>query len=597
MKSLLTLWKSLITEMSDGCASAASDCKTVRLRCKHEGLSFLTITLPAFGKDFERSLELGRVDRNLFQGFSWKGGLPKFLSGFLGLVFDRDSGVLLDNPDKHAILCIRQLTLMFAKINLPCSDARVADAFRGYIQCEKEVKRRDSTWTETEMFQFRQMSQLLFREAFTRIDHRVYEADVLPKHGPGSTADGLRGNTKYRNRVWTDRLEEYFPAGEYLFYNWRIANVDDIDYLEPGSEMPVKVITVPKTLKTPRIIAMEPTHMMYVQQALLEVTLEELSKVNFLREFLGFDDQTPNQRMAHRGSLLGDLATLDLSEASDRVSNQLVREMVSRAPHLRVALDATRSRKADVPGYGVVRLAKFASMGSALCFPVEAMVFLTVIFLGIQEQLRTSLTRKDIQSFVGRVRVYGDDIVVPVEYAHTVVSKLENFGFRVNEGKSFWNGKFRESCGKEYYDGHDVSIVKVRRMFPTQRQDAPEVISLVSLRNQLFKAGWFDTVKWLDSRIMDVLNYFPYVLESSPVLGRLSHSRLDCERFDSALQIPLVKGYAVDYRIPVNSIDGYDALLKWALKRGDKPFEQVDHFQRSGRPKSVFTKLGWYPNQ
>lgn len=597
MKSLMTLWSRLHAELarSLGCASATPDRKTVRLRCKHEGLSFLTITLPAFGKSFERSLELGRLDRSLFHGFSWKGGLPAFLQGFLGLVFDRDSGVLLDEPDTYAIFAVRQLTLMFGKVDLPCSDARVDDAFRAYIQCEKEVRERDKSWSDAEMFRFKQMSRLLFGSAFAKMDSEIHDGNVLPKHGPGSTADGLRGNAKFKNRVWTDRLERYFPAGEFLFYNWAFAQLDDVNHLEPGTEMPVKVITVPKTLKTPRIIAMEPTHMMYVQQALLEVVLRYLSQDSILKTVIGFDDQTPNQRMARQGSLSGDLATLDLSEASDRVSNQLVRAMVDRHPHLREGLDATRSRKADVPGFGVQRLSKFASMGSALCFPVEAMVFTTVIFLGIQKQLRTSLTKRDVKSLKERVRVYGDDLIVPVEYAHTVVEELENFGFRVNSGKSFWNGKFRESCGKEYFNGVDVSIVRARRMFPTQRQDAKEVISLVSLRNQLFKLGFEDTVRWLDSKIMDVLNYFPYVEESSPLLGRLSYEPVRSERIDSALQRPLAKGYVVQSRLPRNSIEGADGLLKWALKRGDKPFEEEDHLERSGRPKSVYTKLGWYP--
>jgi len=597
MKSLMTLWSRLHIEMvrSLGCASATPDRKTVRFRCEHEGLSFLTITLPAFGKDFERSLDAGRLDRSLFQGFTWKGGLPAFLQGFLGLVFHRDSGVLLDRPDPYAILCVRQLTLMFGKINLPCSNARVDDAFRAYIQCEKEVRQRDKSWTEAEMFRFRQMSRLLFGPALAKMDSDIYHGRYLPKHGPGSTADGLRGNAKFKNRIWTDRLESYFPAGEMLFYNWAFAQLDDVNHLEPGAEIPVKVITVPKTLKTPRIIAMEPTHMMYVQQALMEVVLQYLEGDDFLYETIGFDDQTPNQRLARQGSRKGDLATLDLSEASDRVSNQLVRAMVDRTPHLREALDATRSRKADVPGYGVQRLSKFASMGSALCFPMEAMVFTTIIFLGIQKKLRTSLTKRDVKSFRGKVRVFGDDLIVPKEYAHTVIEELENFGFRVNSGKSFWNGKFRESCGKEYFDGTDVSIARVRRLFPTSRQDGQEVISLVSLRNQLFKLGFDDTVRWLDSTIMDVLDYFPYVEESSPVLGRLSYEPVKGDRTDSALQIPLVRGYVPHYRLPVNSIDGADGLMKWALKRGDVPFADKDHLHRSGRPKSVYTKLGWYP--
>ncbi len=604
MKSLIVLWSKLADELASSLhTSATMDRKTIQGRCKHEGLSFLTITLPTFGKDLQKGLDQGWVDRNLFTGFAWKGGLPKFLSGFLGLVFDRSSGVLLDTPDTYAILAVRQLTLMFEKIDLPCSDARQADAMLRYIQCEKEMASNDKQWSPQQLDDFARVSLLLFREALTLVDRKVYNGELLPKHGPGSTADGLRGNAKFKQRTWTDRLEEYFPSGEYLFPSWDFFQEDGVHFLEPGSEIPVKVISVPKTQKTPRIIAMEPTAMQYAQQGVLAAILEGLGGVDYLRSFLGFDDQTPNQRMAREGSLHGNMATLDLSEASDRVSNQLVRRMCTRFPHLREALDATRSRKADVPGHGVVRLSKYASMGSALCFPIEAMVFLTIIFLGIERDHRTSLDRRTIQSYVGRVRVYGDDIIVPVEHVHTVVELLETFGFLVNSNKSFWTGRFRESCGKEYYEGTDVSVVRVRRMFPTSQQDAQGVVSIVSLRNQLFHAGYVDSVDWLDGKIQEVIKYFPRVEPSSPVLGRHHYERpfVDARKFDRALQRPLVRGYVVSSRLPINSIDGGDALLKVFLDMSRRengggtnvvPSEK-DHLLRSGRPQSVNIKLRW----
>jgi len=611
LKSLMSLWLKLAYEMASQLhTSATMDCKTVQWRTKHEGLSFLTITLPLYGKAFEQCLDIGRIDPNLFvKTFHIQNGSPELFRGFLGRVFDLSSGVLLDTPSTYAIQCIRQLTLMFAKIDLPCSDARKADAMLGYVQCEKEMASIQNSWKPHQIEDFRRVAMLLFRETFSHVDRKIYEGEIVPKHGPGATADGLVGNNKFTQRVWTSRLEKYFPAGEYLFPSWKHYSFDedDVHFLEPDAEIPVKVISVPKTQKTPRIIAMEPTAVQYVQQGLLEVILEGIRKVDFLRTFLGFDDQEPNQLMAKEGSLSGELATLDLSEASDRVSYRLVREMTHRFPHLREGLDATRSQKADVPGYGVISLSKYASMGSALCFPIEAMVFLTIIFLGIERELRTSLDRKTIKSFLGRVRVYGDDIIIPVEYVHIVIEQLEAFGFLVNSGKSFWTGRFRESCGKEYYNGEDVSIVRVRRMFPTSRRNGQAIISLVSLRNQLYWAGHWQTVKWLDERIKEMIYHFPVVLSSSPVLGRESALGYETQKIHRTLHAPLVKGYVVSSRIPSNAIDGSDALLKVMLQfhrraNGEKNYHMPhlratsgngDHLQRSGRPQSVFTKLRW----
>jgi hypothetical protein len=491
---------------------------------------------------------------------------------------------------------------MFSKILLPCSDARTRGAMRDYVECEKEVRISDLERSQLNRADFKRVSDLLFRRLFSSMENHIYAGDIRPKHGPGATADKLSGNSKYLLSTWTDRLEEIFPAGEFLIPNWSYFDqYTDVDHLEPGAEMPVRVIPVPKTQKTPRVIAIEPTAMQYVQQGVLELFLETLRsrdhkgrrRFDSLHRFLGFDDQIPNQEMAKKGSLDGSLATLDLSEASDRVSNQLVRDLVSNFRYLHAAIDASRSRKADVPGQGIVRLAKFASMGSALTFPVEAMVFLTIIFIGIEKELNVPLDPKTITRFVGQVRVYGDDIIIPVEYVQSVVRELETFGFRVNTGKSFWTGGFRESCGRDYYSGEDVSVVRVRQLFPTQRQHATEVISIVSLRNQLYYAGYWATVKWLDEYITKVIRHFPHVLPSSPVLGRHSFLGYQAERSDEFLHSPLVRGYVISAVPPSDELDGHGALLKFFLKRGEEPSADERHLRRAGRPHVVKIKLRW----
>ncbi|DAD52221.1 RNA-directed RNA polymerase, partial [ssRNA phage Zoerhiza.2_9] len=584
MKSLIVLWKKIAEDLAIRCrTSTTMDAKYVQGRSKHEGLSFLTITLPSFGKDFQKSLDQGLVDRNTFQGFTWRAGLPQFLGGFLDLVFDRTSGVLLVDPDIDAILAVRQLTLIFSKILLPCSDAREKEAMSDYIQCEKEVKVASSNLDSLDYREFERMSQLLFRDLFIGVDREINNLELIPKHGPGATADKLRGNGKFENRTWTDRLEEFFPSGDYLFPNARYFNehYDDVHHLEPGSEIPVKVISVPKTQKTPRIIAIEPTCMQYAQQALLDGFNRGISQ-SYLRNLIGTDSQEPNQLLARSGSLSGSLATLDLSEASDRVSNQLVRALFARHSLLQGAVEACRSRRADVPGHGVIRLSKFASMGSALTFPIEAMVFLTLVFLGIEKELSTRFTRlSDIIRFSGSVRVYGDDIITPVDSVHSVVHTLEHFGARVGMAKSFWIGRFRESCGKEYYSGYDVSVVKVRRILPSTRKHVPEVISTVSLRNQLYKAGHWRAVKWLDHQLVGILKYFPYVDDSSSVLGRYSFLGYDTERVCENLHRPLVKGYVVSSRLPSDPLDGSGALLKCLLKRGNEPVADSKHLERA----------------
>jgi hypothetical protein len=625
MKSLTSLWSCTARELAVRCRTSATlDIKTVESRFEHEGLSFLAITLADFGKVIQKWLNQGFVvpsDASSFKK-SRLTGLPVFLQGFLGRVFDPSSGVLLDNPDIEAIFALRQLTLMFSKIALPqdnpdgvstsvVSASRERRAMSEYVLCEQEVRLSDARLDPSFKEDFKRVSRLLYGELFAKMDRDVHWRRIVMKHGPGAVADRRSSNAKWDQQSWTNRLERVFPAQDHLIVNSSFrSHLDErVNFLEPGSEMPVRVITVPKSLKTPRIIAIEPAAMQYAQQGLLRSFLDALNEDGFLKSIIGIDDQDPNREMAREGSYSGNLATLDLSEASDRVSNQHVLDLLDDTPELLEAVQACRSRKADVPGHGVQRLAKFASMGSALCFPFEAMVFATVIFLGIERELNTPLTRRLIESFAGQMRVFGDDLVVPREYVLSVVNELETFGFKVNVDKSYWTGRFRESCGKEYYDGHDVSIVKVRQVLPTQRRDASGVISAVSLRNQLYWAGLWVSAGWMDNYIKKVCKYFPNVAPSSPLLGRESVLGYQFERLHPNTHSPLTKGYYVSAKAPSDILDGPGALLKclsgkpysgWGLPlpefvptHFDTASVDEEHLERSGRPKRVDIKLGW----
>jgi hypothetical protein len=595
LKSLVMLWSKLADELANRCCTSATmDIKTVQGRVKHEGISFLTISLPSFGKDFQKSLDQGIVSRSSFQGFSWRAGLPRFLGGFLDSVFDRGSGVLVDAPDVEAIIAIRQLTLLYSKILLPCTPARERDAMSEYVQCDAEVASNYDNVSSDDLSDFHRISSILFRDVFSSLDHMIYDESIIPKHGPGVTAEQLIGNEKYSAMTWTDRLQSVFSFENMLLPNPRYAEEESVTFAEPGAETPVRVVSVPKTQKTPRIIAIEPVCMQFMQQAILEPMISALEDHPILQHFLGFSEQGPNQDLARIGSEDGSVATLDLSEASDRVSNQFIRTMVRNFPNLLNGLEATRSRRADVPGFGVLRLSKYASMGSALCFPIEAMFFLTLIFLGIERGSNTRFTNiHQLGDYVGRVRVYGDDLIVPVDSVESVIHSLEHFGARVGSHKSFWIGRFRESCGKEYFDGVDVSIVKFRRLLPASPSDGQGCISLVSFRNQLYKAGCWETVKYLDSLIRKVLKYFPVVEETSPVLGRTSFLGYKPERSCDVLHRPLVKGYVVRSVIPKNSLSDAGALLKFFLKRGGQPSVDRRHLERSGRPRAVDIKPRW----
>nr|UJQ85121.1 MAG: hypothetical protein 3 [Leviviridae sp.] len=635
MKSLMLLWQVLAHELGEECCVSTSlDFKRVKTRFEHEGMPFLAITLPQFCKDFEKSLAQEAVDRSSFQGFSWRGSLPTFLGGFFDLVFDRRSGQLLDRPDAVAIYAIRSLTLFIGKVEIPASTRRQVAAIEGYVECEKEVERCDAARSSSIYSEFTRASLLLFGKLLDRADtslrkelgtgrglHTEYGSSgqptgsnwpfIHPKHGPGATADRLGGNAKFDLTEWPSRLEAVFPFGEYCIPNWRYRYLlNRVDFLEPGMERAAKLVSVPKTLKTPRLIAKEPTAMQYMQQAVQGLLVKSIQRDFPIGKMIGFDDQEANHLLCHRGSLSGELATLDLSEASDRVSNRLVMALFAQHPHVSEAVQATRSMNVDVPGHGRVALSKYASMGSALTFPVEAMVFLTAVFMGIARGSKSRLSPSIIRSMVNEVRVYGDDIIVPTEYAESVIGALEDLGLKVNLSKSFWTGKFRESCGKEYYAGTDVSVVRLRHLsinpdgewnVPTSRRDDRAVESLVSLRNRCYAGGLWKTAYWLDAWLGSLLGgLYPVVLaHPDPVTGEMgsrSHGLVrwsvvgyvaDLSLLDT--QAPMVRCWTRVQETPESLLRDEGALTKVLSYRGIEPLA-LDHLDHAGRPTSSTLK-------
>jgi hypothetical protein len=614
MKSLTSLVQCILEDIQYGCGTSTTrDFETIAWRVKHEGESFLTITLPNFAKEFERALELGKVDSTLFIGWTrqkskllGKGALPRFLGGLLSLVFDPKTGVLLNEPNVCAIADIRQVCLMFKKVLLPCSDKRMEGAYKKFIETEHEL---DNAMAELEpelRMKLRRLARLIWGDAtldrsiFREIEERLTSYDHVPKHGPGATAERIVGNDKYNLLHWHSRLEPYFPFD--LFGSCRpdlvLEGLGSIKFVDPDAEPPVRVVSVPKTLKTPRIIAIEPVCMQYTQQSLLELLVPAIESHELTRGSVNFTSQDSNReyaRLSSQGIL--SLATLDLSEASDRVHLSLVDDILDGLPNLRDAILSCRSTRADVPGYGVKTLSKFASMGSALCFPVEAMVFYTIVMLAIHEAQNIRPTYASIKKFKAGVRVYGDDIIVPIDMVQAVVRHLQAFGLKVNENKTFWTGKFRESCGMDAYDGMEVSPTYVRRIAPSDRRDAHEIVSWVSLSNQLYKRGYWRAAHYC-RRVVEKVLRLPLKLIGSRSAGLGLHTFkewVQSDGWDKQLHRLITRVPVLRSMPRPSELDGWGALLKYFLRRSDEPFEDRLHLKRAGRPLHAHIKVRRVP--
>ncbi len=205
-----------------------------------------------------------------------------------------------------------------------------------------------------------------------------------------------------------------------------------------------RLTTVPKNYKIDRCIAVEPDLNMFVQKGIGSVIRQKLKSVG-----INLDSQEANQLGARDSSL----ATIDFSMASDSVSQGLVWYLMP--PNWSELLQSARSELCVLPNKRLHRLSKISSMGNGFTFELETLIFWALACACVPVSERS------------RVLVYGDDVLLPVEYAERFIDISKVAGFLTNEEKSFISGPFRESCGVHIHNGHDISPFYVRRPVTT----------------------------------------------------------------------------------------------------------------------------------
>ena len=582
------------------------DWKTIQSRFEKEGNSYLAITLPAIHDHILECVANERWTPSRYLKNHAKGG-PVFLRAYLSFLFDWGTGtVKYDFQAVIALKIVRQILLLHSKVKALPTEERSKRALENFVLTEREL--RDSRTTilhSLDTSNFIEVSDILYREIFDRVEALLLDDRVIFKHGPGATADGSFGAAKFTNlrSTWTARLEHAFPCSDFGFVNLHHYQdlCPDYDYavVSPQEERPMRVTLVPKTQKTPRIIAMEPTAMQFVQQGILNL-IDESIQVSPLRDYISWRNQERNQLMARQGSKDRSLATLDLSEASDRVHVSLVNRMLRHHPLLRKAVFASRSTRAELNG-DVIRLEKFAPMGSALCFAFETLAFFGMVVGSELERkgIPVSSLRKRFGlnlPLLHGISAYGDDLVVPTAGALAATDYLESFGLKVNRRKSFWTGEFRESCGGDFFRGYDITVVRLREKIPSNRQGRKESWSLSQFQNLLYKAGFEESAEkiralapWIPSVDRDLLSgiYF------------LSHSNNAQIRWNADLYRAEYKVLSGRFFTPSYKAEGWDelfhSLIALQTRKGVASPYQVNPFDR--RPELSSLRSTWIAAQ
>lgn len=299
------------------------------------------------------------------------------------------------------------------------------------------------------------------------------EVNRTANFGPGATTRLKRGDGHHANK-WVRGAHVTLAASSPL--RAALENIPGFVHCALLGGAPIyqvvegnKLDWVPKNYKTDRTIAIEPDWNMYLQKGLGTLMRRKLKRVG-----INLDDQERNQLLAYVGSFTGELATIDLSMASDCVAYRLAEFLIR--PDWFEAIDAVRSQigfYSDMSGVSTaVVYEKLSSMGNGYTFEVE-----TLIFWGLARAVSDLMESTD-----HRLAVYGDDIVVPTGIATEVCRILEQVGFTPNLEKTFLKGPFRESCGAHWFEGDDVSPFYIRE--PVQCLDR-----LYLLHNNV--ARWF----------------------------------------------------------------------------------------------------------
>jgi hypothetical protein len=521
-----------------------SDITYITKRFESEGLSFLTKTLPSFAKAIDRSLgTLEKFDPpTSFKRFSGS-GLPRFLSGLTSRIFQRNGQPRLQ-PDICSIKDVRTICYVLYKLELPYSKQQLSDYCDKYVATDRQLPSYGFPVSDRAA-DILSTASAVVHDIFKDFDGKVPSVtrrfgdsyhlgdDVKDtpifgfqkyRHGPGSLSTGESVTQKYAKLgahrfpmledfhpiyhwgycnagalgnsavltalnpaaasehpdEWASKLSEFWFKGKETLTEtwWNLYSERQVKWETPTSSLEF----VPKDSRGPRTICMEPLELQYVQQGLLSTLAPHIEERS--RWHINFRDQSINAKFALQGSLDGNYSTVDLSDASDRVSTWLVEKLFPT--RIFNALFAARSPQVELPdGRILTSMRKFAPMGSSICFPVESVVFYALAVASLVRTLGLELhIAKDL------VYVYGDDIIIASVHPSPIMESFPWFGLKVNDSKSFTTpGLFRESCGCDAVLGERVEPIRLKKLLSSSRWS--DIVGHLDLETNLFSFGYY----------------------------------------------------------------------------------------------------------
>lgn len=348
--------------------------------------------------------------------------------------------------------------------------------------------------------------QTIISEWFPLEDAALLFEGFSPTHGGGSTYEGITATgakalvNGYDEKIRTVLVcMGWDPDFRGLMQKpWFLPDATCKPCVPPNRH---KVMFVPKNWKTYRTVSMEPVAYMFMQLGANNAIKTYLRNgYSRMSRHYCVDTEDKNRELARLGSIDGSFSTIDISAASDSVSLELALQWFDESAlglfvrNLRTDFAEFDCETSEFWGRDrirdLIRVGKFAPMGSGLCFSTESTVF-------------CAMSESAVRCTPGadrNYRVYGDDIVIDTLAAPKLLEILQERGFDPNKLKSFMNPPgdgvtdfFRESCGGEYLNGYDVTPKRISRKFSgfvgrknKSDRDPSSIAQLISLANDLY---------------------------------------------------------------------------------------------------------------
>lgn len=510
-----------IQSYRSGWAERKNDMSTLVERYAYEGRGFLSVGLSSLGKSVDKALQ--GTEPLCCEGFKVRRltCLPDFLHELFMQVFDPEDGFVLPPSEVNplALRELRQVLFYAYKEEFPFTRDHQAAAVHEMRTVDSALP-DDNHVVEPDVKRVLEYAARLVGDVLRDFDPK----SIVPGHGPGSVATYEKPYEKMDFRRVYASLDAEYPYVEYFTLGRRHLWNDkghqkSLCYTRDAVS---RMAIVPKDARGPRKISLEPLEIQWMQQGLKKALYDWFERHPLTKGKVNFTDQGINQRHAIRASLKRNRDTVDLKDASDRNSLWLVRQVWKYAPRVLTALEATRSTHMRLLDGTTLRLRKFAPMGSAVCFPVEALTFwaLTVACLAVISRLPAALTR--------HVWVYGDDIILPHGHLSDLDMVFTAVGLKINLDKTCSEGYFRESCGVDAFYGNDVTPLKIKLSPPSTRSAAANIVSWVERGNMFYAQGYHIAAMSIWDHVERLVGKLPCLPLDAPDVGFL-HKRMACE--------------------------------------------------------------------